>query len=72
LPSFSSIFQKKQGLTRSSGAELKGGGCAAAIKDRVTGAESLACAAQSDPAKTLVFMHLFLPPRHYCDAVWPD
>jgi hypothetical protein len=41
LPSFSSIFQKKQRLTRSSGAELKGGGCAAAaIKDRVTGAES--------------------------------
>jgi len=49
LPSFSSIFQKKQRLTRSSGAELKGGGCAAAaIKDWVTGAESPACAAQSD------------------------
>jgi hypothetical protein len=49
LPSFSSIFQKKQRLTRSSGAELKRGGCvAAAIKDWVTGAESPACAAQSD------------------------
>jgi len=24
------------------------------------------------PAKMLVFMQLFLPVPHYCDAVWPD